>query len=497
MAYQIPAGSFPIAIIPWMFIVSVSLYLFIHNIILYINTKVIENLTLASCSISVAIWYTYQILTIFISPEHPRIWIYLGAAYFTGISSAAFSFIHFPLIEFKTKIGKIISLISILLLIIYSTIGLIGILPIGSSSSYSLSLLGHFRIYLLSYRNPNIDGPFFAVCLIIAYFHFAIAIIKPKYKLENKMVFMIGSAVILLSGFNDILVGLRFTDKSVTLSGFGFIFFVGCVTYLVSIRYYHLDKLNKKLNEKLEERVIEKTAALKATNKELETFSYSVSHDLRAPLRSLDGFSQALLEDYGDQIDDMGKDFLHRIRAASKRMANLIDDLLKLSRLTRSKMNKKEINLSEIVKQIANNLKQNEPDRIVEFKIESDIKAKCDERLIKIVLENLIENSWKFTNKKSSALIEFGATSDSIILSKSLTNKDNIQKTIYIKDNGAGFDPEYKEKLFGAFQRLHTEKEFNGIGIGLATVQRIIHRHGGTIWADAKVNEGATFYFVI
>jgi light-regulated signal transduction histidine kinase (bacteriophytochrome) len=241
----------------------------------------------------------------------------------------------------------------------------------------------------------------------------------------------------------------------------------------------------RKLNEELEERVFLRTAQLEAANKELEAFSYSVSHDLRAPLRSIDGFSLALFEDYNDDLPEEAKDYLNRIRAAAQRMAQLIDDMLNLSRVSRSALERSTVNLSALTKGIAEELRREEPDRKVDFSITPDLKADADSRLMKIVLENLLGNAWKFTSQKDQALIEFSARE----------NKDGL--VFFFRDNGSGFDMNYADKLFGAFQRLHAATEFPGTGIGLAIVQRIIHRHGGKVWAEGELNRGATFYFTV
>ncbi|NOU47507.1 MAG: PAS domain S-box protein [Bacteroidales bacterium] len=240
-----------------------------------------------------------------------------------------------------------------------------------------------------------------------------------------------------------------------------------------------------KLNQQLEQRVNERTAQLEIINKELEAFSYSVSHDLRAPLRSIDGFSHALIEDYEDKVDEQGKNYLQRIRIAAQRMAQLIDDMLGLSRVNRSEMNIQSVELSRLVRDIVNELRETQPDREVEFIIKQGIIAQGDGRLLRIVLENLIGNAWKFTSKHPTARIEFGEL------------HENDRQVYFIRDDGAGFDMHYAQKLFGAFQRLHTNTEFSGTGIGLATVQRIIHRHGGNVWAEGEVEKGATFYFTI
>ena len=226
-------------------------------------------------------------------------------------------------------------------------------------------------------------------------------------------------------------------------------------------------------------------AELCVVNKELEAFSYSVSHDLRAPLRSIDGFSKAVLEDYEQKLDDQGKDYLHRVRAASQRMAQLIDDLLNLSRVTRSDMQHDSVDLSAIAQSIAADLQGMQPDRQVEFVIAEGLMAKGDIRLLKLVLENLLSNAWKFTGKHAHAKIEFGAA------------PHNGKTAYFVRDDGAGFDMAYAEKLFTPFQRLHGMTEFAGTGIGLALVQRIIHRHGGQVWTEGKIEEGATFYFTL
>jgi signal transduction histidine kinase len=226
-------------------------------------------------------------------------------------------------------------------------------------------------------------------------------------------------------------------------------------------------------------------AEIERTNKELEAFSYSVSHDLRAPLRGIDGFSKALLEDYYEKVDETGRDYLTRVRTATQHMGRLIDDLLKLSRLTKMEMRQEPVPLSGIVTTIIDSLKNNEPDRSVECVVQEGITINGDPYLIEIAMENLLNNAWKFTGKTPSPRIQFG-----------MTQKDGLN-VCYIKDNGVGFDMTYSEKLFGAFQRLHSPEEFPGTGIGLVTVQRIIHRHRGRIWAEAELNKGATFFFTV
>ncbi len=241
----------------------------------------------------------------------------------------------------------------------------------------------------------------------------------------------------------------------------------------------------RRLNEELEQRVRQRTAQLEATNRELEAFSYSISHDLAAPLRSIDGFSQILLEDYAEDLDEEGKDYLSRVRASSQHMGQLIDALLKLSRMTRREIRREKVSLSAMAEDIAQELLIGQPERRVEFVIAEDLSVEGDAWLLRIALENLLGNAWKFTGKSSPARIEFGIAE----------YEDN--SAYFVRDNGAGFDMTYADKLFGAFQRLHAAGEFPGTGIGLATVQRIVHRHGGQAWAEGRVEQGATFYFTL
>ncbi len=239
------------------------------------------------------------------------------------------------------------------------------------------------------------------------------------------------------------------------------------------------------LNTELEQRVMERTRQLQASIKELEAFSYSVSHDLRAPLRGIDGFSQLLLKKYADQLDETGNNYLQRIRNASTRMGNIIDDLLQLSKVSASKIKTKSVDLSQLVHSILTELRETEANRKVELEIQDGVFIDADPRLFRIVLENLISNAWKFTGKKESTIIRFGV------------KEQNGEQVVFIKDNGAGFNVKYTHKLFGAFQRLHSTTEFEGTGIGLATVLRIMNLHGGRIWADSTLGEGAAFYFVV
>jgi PAS domain S-box-containing protein len=226
-------------------------------------------------------------------------------------------------------------------------------------------------------------------------------------------------------------------------------------------------------------------AELAAANKELEAFSYSISHDLRAPLRGIDGFSQALLEDYSDRFDDTGKQYLRRVRTGAQRMAALIDDLLELSRITRAEIHRQPIDLSEIARSVTQELASQAPTRHVEFVIAPGLQAEADAPLMRTVLENLLGNAWKFTSRCPQARIEFGRA------------QANGMSAFFVRDNGAGFDPAYASRLFGAFQRLHAAAEFPGTGVGLASVQRVIHRHGGRVWAKSAVNQGASFFFTL
>jgi PAS domain S-box-containing protein len=235
----------------------------------------------------------------------------------------------------------------------------------------------------------------------------------------------------------------------------------------------------KKLNDSLEKRA----GDLEAANKELESFSYSVSHDLRAPLRTLDGFSQIILEDYRDRLDARGKEYLQHLRSSSQLMGKLIEDILSLSRVSSTQLETGEVNLSDLANEVEEELKRTQPERRVEFKIASELTTYGDRNLLKLVLDNLMGNAFKFTGKNPQALIEFG--------------KEERQghQVFFIKDNGAGFDMAHADKLFQPFRRLHSESEFPGTGIGLASVSRIIHRHNGKVWAQSEKGQGATFYF--
>jgi light-regulated signal transduction histidine kinase (bacteriophytochrome) len=227
-----------------------------------------------------------------------------------------------------------------------------------------------------------------------------------------------------------------------------------------------------------------RTAQLEAANKELEAFSYSVSHDLRAPLRSIDGFSLALMQDCAEKLDPTGRGYLERVRAASQRMAQLIDDLLNLARVTRAEVRQEAVDLGRLARTILARLESEDPARRVEYVVDGQAVAHGDPLLLRVMLENLLSNAWKFTAKKPAARIEFG------------TARQNGTTTYFVRDNGCGFDMKYADKLFGTFQRLHGS-EFPGSGVGLAIVQRVVQRHGGRAWAESIEGEGATFSFTL
>jgi signal transduction histidine kinase len=226
-------------------------------------------------------------------------------------------------------------------------------------------------------------------------------------------------------------------------------------------------------------------AVTEASNRELEAFSYSVAHDLRAPLRSVDGFCEILEEEYASWLDDTGRGYLERVRRAAQHMATLIDDLLRLASITQGELSRCNVNLSAIACQIADGLRDSDPERAAEFLIAPGIVANGNPRLLRIVLENLLSNAWKFTSTKPATRIVFGS------------EKVGGETIVSVRDNGVGFDMNYAGKLFGAFQRLHDARDFPGTGIGLATVQRIVNKHGGRIWAEATPGKGATFRFVL
>jgi signal transduction histidine kinase len=283
-------------------------------------------------------------------------------------------------------------------------------------------------------------------------------------------------------------LGLLARDRHLTrlLFAYGLLLFL-CVSmvflaYRVVVQRRQAQD-DRRITAELERRVAERTVRLEAINKELESFSYSVSHDLRGPLRSMDGFSLVVLEDYGDKLDEEGKDALERIRAASQRMGALIDDLLRLSQVTRAELNVTRVDLSAIAREIADALDREQSGRSVEWAVEAGLGVRADPALMRIAMQNLLQNAWKFTGRTGKPVIRVGAL-------------ERDARTVYfVADNGAGFDMAHADKLFGPFQRLHHVDDFPGTGIGLAIVQRIIRRHDGKIWAEAKEGEGATFFF--
>jgi len=253
----------------------------------------------------------------------------------------------------------------------------------------------------------------------------------------------------------------------------------------VFVELYKAQQELRRYRTRLETLVEERTTALTAINRELEAFSYSVSHDLRAPLLAFDGLSKTMLEEYGDRLDKQAKDNLKRMRGASQRMTSVFDGLQALFRLTSGEVRREQLDVTAIAKQIVKEMKAENPGREVKVEIGSGIIAPGDKRLVRILLSNLLSNAWKFTSVKPSPRVEVG------------TEVVDGESRIFVRDNGVGFDMIYAHRLFGAFQRLHSQSEFPGAGIGLATAQRIVNRHGGRIWAEGAVGEGATFYFVI
>ncbi len=255
--------------------------------------------------------------------------------------------------------------------------------------------------------------------------------------------------------------------------------------YRNSQRRRHAESMLRQLNLELEDHVSQRTKELQASIRELESFSYSVSHDLRSPLRGINGFSSLLLQDYGERLDEQGREYLRRICSATLRMSELIDGMIDLAQLTREPIHLTEINLSRVAELVAKELHSAEPDRKVAFTASPDVRVRGDERLLRVVLHNLLSNAWKFTARKEVAHVEFGV-------------RQTGNSTVYfVSDDGAGFDMRYADKLFGAFQRLHGVKDFAGTGIGLATVHRIVQRHGGLVWAEGEIDKGATFFFTL
>ncbi|HEY7639077.1 MAG TPA: ATP-binding protein [Steroidobacteraceae bacterium] len=248
----------------------------------------------------------------------------------------------------------------------------------------------------------------------------------------------------------------------------------------------HAADVQLRENERwLEQTLQQRTAALEAANRELEAFSYSVAHDLRAPLRGIDSFSQLLIERYSQRLDSEGLAYLGRVRAAASRMSQLIDALLSLAQVGRGQLQPLDLDFSQLVQSVANEMAAANPGRNVAMTVAPGIRAYADPRLLRVVIANLLENAWKFTARRQRPAVEVGPVQNTRL------------PTYFVRDNGAGFDPAYASRLFGAFQRLHSDREFPGTGIGLAIVQRVIARHGGTVWADSRPDQGATFYFTL
>lgn len=385
-----------------------------------------------------------------------------------------------------------------------------GLTAFKKGSEYVISFILIFSLMLLYRKRPSFDGVvfrlvFLSISLFIAselMFTFYVSVFGfsnlAGHFLKIFSFYLIYKAIVetgIVRPYNLIFRKLKQSEESLRRSH-------DALEIKVMERTAELKKMNeeleneisvrksaeeevRKLNEDLEQRVIERTRQLEAANKELESFSYSVSHDLKAPLRSIDGFSAILMEDYYEVLDAQARSYLDRVRKSSVRMGELIDHLLRLSRVNRSELRKEDVDLSALAEVITDELKNDFPDRRVEISIAPGLTAKADPHLIRAALENLMGNAWKFTGKKDHAKIELG-----------ITDRNGIP-TFFVRDNGAGFDMTYAGKLFSAFQRLHLESDFPGNGVGLATVQRIIFRHGGRIWAEGVPDKGAVFYFTL
>jgi len=281
-------------------------------------------------------------------------------------------------------------------------------------------------------------------------------------------------------------------DVLLILAAFEFLIRITRDRYALAARSAEIATLNSELqslNSDLEARVEQRTRELEVSNQELEAFSYSVSHDLRAPLRTIDGFSLALMEDFSDTLNDEGRDYIGRVRNGVQRMGTLIDALLQLSRVTRTEVQRERVDLSQLATLVFNELQAGTPDRDVLWLAQPGVLVEADPRLVRIAFENLIGNAYKFTSRTEGGKIEFGSMAGS--------DQHEGQTVYFIRDNGAGFDMHYVDRLFTAFQRLHGDRDFKGSGIGLATVSRIIRRHHGTIWAESELGHGATFYFTL
>lgn len=331
--------------------------------------------------------------------------------------------------------------------------------------------------------NAVISIPMYGLWTVIAviYLLMAYAAYLSFRKSQSKRgALFLGGIVLLSAGFVfDMLIDFGINRSYVYISEFIVLIYVVLMSLYLSdeLRIYELN---------LEALVKQRTDALEQTNKELESFSYSVSHDLRAPLRAIHGFTNALDEDYGHLLDAGAKQFMQKISNNAKRMEAMINGLLQISRVNRGELNKIEVNISELAAQIVEQLKQQNPNRSVTVDIENNLHTHGDPSLLRVVLQNLLDNAWKFTQHVEDAKISI----------KKHVTVDG-EKGFVVQDNGAGFNPDYKEKLFIPFQRLHSEEQYAGNGIGLATVARIVRRHGGKIWAEGQENQGASFYVIL
>jgi signal transduction histidine kinase len=362
----------------------------------------------------------------------------------------------------------------------------------------------HFAGWLYIISDLAIWGAYMSIPVVLLYF------IAKRKDIPFSKIFWLFAAFIFACGSTHLLDAIMFWWPAYRLTGLIY-FATAVISWLtvfellpiipVALSLRSPSELQREIDERIkiedalkqrEERdrkisiqLKEYATQLENTNKELEAFSYSVSHDLRAPLRGIDGFSQALLEEYSNLLDEQGRHYLNRVRQSSQQMGQLIDDILQLSRLTRDEMKLESVDLSKIVKTITQELQELEPERQVDFVIEDGVIVQGDKQLLHAVMQNLLGNAWKYTSKHSTAQIKFGIT------------EYKGRLAYFVKDDGAGFDMAYAGKLFGAFQRLHRTNEFPGTGVGLATVARIIHRHGGEVKVEAEIEKGATFYFTL
>jgi signal transduction histidine kinase len=396
-----------------------------------------------------------------------------------------------PLISFGPSAGPYLVLIEVCVLLSYAWIWLLLRYASATLLRYQLllRLVDCGLVYLVLYNYHGFLGNAYYDSV---YAFFVVAAAATHGLRGALLVSAVAGLLVLGSRLQLIAAGsLAFEMRHVTDSVFYVLFFCitgAVVTFLMRRSGEAVHRRDQAWGAELAERnsALEQTAAqLVAANRELEAFSYSVSHDLRAPLRSIHGFSQALLEDYADQLPPDGAQNLERVCAASQRMAQLIDDLLNLSQVSRSEMRPEHVDLSRLSHSVAAELQQTEPHRVAEFVIAEALSVEGDARLLRVVLQNLLGNAWKFTSKHPTARIEFGAV------------PREGESVYFVRDDGAGFDMAYVDKLFGAFQRLHTLSEFAGTGVGLAMVHRIVQRHGGRIWAEGAVERGATFYFTL